>query len=492
MPIVAKQDPLAQFKEGVFQKGMYGADAAPIPLKSTAIDVAIRSGFATVKTTRIFTSAEEQSIEAVLTFPVPVDCVVHGLEVEIDGRRLTGVAKAASEARETYEAAIDEGKAAVLHEEKLKGIHMLSIAHMAPGKDVRVEMSWSMPLSFIDPATPTLRIPMTVAEVYGRSPLLPSDDLVVDETRVFEADVTVSVDSGMAHLRGDVLRDGAPTRIKLDRPVVISVTGAIMKPLVGRGADGQRVELTVSPLGSGDAALSAAFLFDRSGSMNEPVMVDGRRATSWAVAREALQVGLAATARPGDCVSLWQFDDRAERIGQAEGGASVELVKKIGEPRGGTEIGCAVALALDDFAEDVVLVTDGRSYALDVQKLAARGKRISAVLVGENALEAQIGHLVALTGGMIVVAGLDSVLPGLIAVLNALRNERPEKAETGLKAIPAHFSDRRAGAALEVSYGEVGEGSVDAVGAYTAWLALARLSQDAAVKQRAKLSRFRG
>ena len=72
-------------------------------------------------------------------------------------------------------------------------------------------------------------------------------------------------------------------------------------------------------------------------------------------------------------------------------------------PAGGTEIGTALAgvTALSQ-AQDVLLVTDGKSHALDVQALARTGRRFSVVLVGEDSLEANVGHLAALTGGQIL------------------------------------------------------------------------------------------
>lgn len=168
MPVIAEQlNPLNALKEGVVR--VNGRSAVPIPLKSTKIVAAIRSGFATISTTRLFRNDEDQTIEATLTFPVPADCVTHDLRIDIDGRRLVAVAKAAEKARETYEDAVDTGKTAVLHEEKLKGVHMLSIAHIPPGKEVAVEVTWSKPLSYVGDVQ-TLRIPTTVAEIYGRSP----------------------------------------------------------------------------------------------------------------------------------------------------------------------------------------------------------------------------------------------------------------------------------------------------------------------------------
>jgi hypothetical protein len=68
-----------------------------------------------------------------------------------------------------------------------------------------------------------------------------------------------------------------------------------------------------------------------------------------------------------------------------------------------------VAAVLEERASaDVLLVTDGKSHALDVHALARRGARFTVVLVGEDSLAANVGHLAALTGGQVFVSsGLD-------------------------------------------------------------------------------------
>src|ERR1019366_6393266 len=118
----ASVDPLHSFMAGAFVAGTQ----QPIPLVGTRFDVSINSGVATVSTKRTFRNCETQSIEATITFPVPVHAVLFSLEVRIEGRLLKACAQSNTQARDTYEEAIERGKAAVLHEEVLRGVHMLS------------------------------------------------------------------------------------------------------------------------------------------------------------------------------------------------------------------------------------------------------------------------------------------------------------------------------------------------------------------------------
>lgn len=156
------QDGLTTFSQG---------EHIAVPLMATKIDVRILSGIAIVRTVRSFRNAEEKPIEAVMTFPVGFDAVVTGLAATIDGRRMIGEAKAKSVARETYEDALDEGRLSVLHEEVLRGIHVLSIGALAPDAEVEVELEQTIPL-IAAAGMPFLRLPTTAGQIYGTSPLI--------------------------------------------------------------------------------------------------------------------------------------------------------------------------------------------------------------------------------------------------------------------------------------------------------------------------------
>ena len=54
--------------------------------------------------------------------------------------------------------------------------------------------------------------------------------------------------------------------------------------------------------------------------------------------------------------------------------------------------------------KDVVIVTDGKSYAFAPHTIARTGIRVTAVLIGDDALEAGIAHLAGMTGGQVFIA----------------------------------------------------------------------------------------
>jgi len=413
-------DPLKEFMAGAFT----AKDHRPIPLVSTKFDVDIDGGLVTVVTKRVFRNDEAESIEATITFPVPVHAVLFGLEARIGGRLVTARAQRRTQAREAYEDAIERGKAAVLHEEVLHGVHMLSVAHIGPGAEIEVSSTWASALSYVGDRG-QIRIPLTVGDIYGRSGLAESDDFLLGGP-VQRADLVVRCREGSVSLLGASLEDGR-AQVALNAPIDLVVTNAMGKELRGRAADGREVHLRITPHRGGDTALNAAFLIDHSGSMSSVCSGRNGGITKHQAIVNGLKV-LAPRLGKTDSIDLWEFDNQLAHIGASKKAAFLELIARLTGPEGGTEIGGALAgtIAGSD-ARDILLVTDGKSHALDVQKLARMGRRITVVLVGDDSLEANVGHLAALTGGDILVAADSDISDVLLAAVGALRApfERP-------------------------------------------------------------------
>jgi len=381
-------DPLGIFMAGIRKR----AHAHPIPLLSTRFDVVIEAGLVTATTTRIFRNTEAMPIEAILTFPMPVHATLFALEARIDGRLLQATAQRRDAARETYEAAIDQGKAAVLHEEVLRGIHTLSIANLRPGGDIEVTMRWAATLAFVAGAG-WLRIPQTAGDVYGCSGFADTDELVADgrsgqraRLHIVGRDVAVSV-------AGVTLIDGR-AEIPLDRPIDISTAAWPAATLAGRAADGRRVDMVITPSATGAARAAITVLLDCSGSMSER-FESGRSGMTNHMAATAVIGGIGAALAEGDALELWEFNHDARPIGRLarfDDRAIGNLVGRLSHPQGGTETGHAVqTVARRTEACDILLITDGKSHALDVQALARLGRRISVLLIGEDSLEANVG-----------------------------------------------------------------------------------------------------
>lgn len=463
-------DGLTTFSDGV---------PTPMPLAATTIAVQIRTGLAIVRTTRSFRNIEDTPIEAVMTFPVGFDATVTELAATIDGRRLLGAVQQQSEARATYEAALDEGRLSILHEEALRGIHILSVGALPPGAEVAVELEQVMPLVAVD-GMPFLRLPMTAGQLYGTSPLIAIDDLVTSSAARHVAALSVSVDSGRAVLHGQPLAPDATVEILLNRAVELRIEGGTFGQHCGKASDGRLVQVTLEPVVSGEAALDLHVIVDRSGSTGSRVR-DGAESV-WEAMRNGLSQELARL-RVSDRITLWQFDNRCEELGSAQGPACARLAGRLEGPRGGTELAGAIRAALEKGARDILLLTDGQTWAHQVEELKGTGPRISAILAGPGSLDANIGHLCSMTGGQVLYAPGRDVASALRTAFVTLRQHgssvKGEVDGTGPKMITTLRGGVRIRAEWSEEAGKSHPGAT-AIGRFAAALALPLLSEDEA------------
>jgi hypothetical protein len=130
-----------------------------------------------------------------------------------------------------------------------------------------------------------------------------------------------------------------------------------------------------------------------------------------------------------------------------------------------------------------MLITDGKSHALDVQALSQSGRRFTVVLVGEDSLEANVGHLAALTGGDIFVASGSDLRDIMIAAIQTLRRpcEAPARVSGELRELKLRRGNTSLSAEWRTPTGPADQTvSSRAVAAVSASLALPALESEAA------------
>jgi hypothetical protein len=371
---------------------------------------------------------------------------------------------------------------------------MLSVAHIGPGAEIEVSSTWVSALTYIGDRG-RIRIPLTVGDIYGRSGLPDSDELLLGGV-VQDADLFVRCSNGTVGLLGSHLTNGH-ARAPLNAPIDLTVTHSSAKELHGLAADGREVLLRVTPHHSGDTALNVAILIDHSGSMNEVCSDQAGSVTK----HQAVVGGLISIAQilgGADIVDLWEFDTQLVHVGSSKEAAEIsarrgqgrqrllDLIARLSAPSGGTEIGNAVSgtIAGSD-ARDVLLITDGKSHALDVQELARMGRRITVVLVGEDSLEANVGYLSALTGGDIFVAAGIDIAEVMTTAIGSLR--APFEQPQPIDGSPRDVRVVRGNAILEAEWrpattSVVGSLQMRAVAAFAASLSLAALGEESAAQ----------
>lgn len=454
------------------------------PLKSERMRIVVRGPLALVSREQVFRNEEDRTIEATVTFPVPVHATLHSLSARIGERTLVAKALQRDAARATYEKAIEDGKTAVLHEEAVRGVHVLSIAHIPTGATIAVTHYWIIALAPRGDDKWHVRIPVTVGDIYGVSPFNDADDLATSPQVVHNANVEVDCGDAVASISGTPVTAGRRLDVVLDAPIELEIAGLTTLSADGVAADGRRVRVSLTLDIGGDAAIDAAILIDRSGSMGDALSSELSTPTKH-VAVVAGLTQAAGALRPRDRAELWEFDNSTERVGGRDT-SLVEAIGELGEPRGGTEIGSALNTVVSgSSAGDIILVTDGLSHALDVQALANSGRRFTVVLVGEDSFEANVGRLAAMTGGQIFLVGRTS--DAAFAVRAAIGSVRRTKAPFRTATWPLAKATGQFSGAVVVATWDAKTGDVDAafakgIGALAAALALPSLSAEQAGK----------
>lgn len=464
-----------QMLEDFVARKKYGTH--PVPLKETSYDIEVVSGLATVRQTRRFRNDEKRPIEAVLTFPVAFDAVVTSLECEVAGRRLKGQAQAKQKARQTYETAIDNGKTAVLHEELLRGLHMVSVANVAPDAEIVVTATYVMPVALSE-GHADFRVPLTIGQIFGQLPLQDSDQVKLGGDN---ADVKVSIRSsnGQAYVNGELPADGAVT-VKLNDVINIRVEELVIESLSETAADGRRVRVDFAPDVAGEQVLDIDVMIDTSGSMGErpTTRMDGYT-TKFQIVEEGLKRAFAKLGQD-DTVAIWEFNDYCHCHGRSSGASVASLLGGIAARNKGTNLAEAVAKTVASRKQpQILLITDGRAgRMIDVQAALAAGARITVVLVGEDSLEVNVGYLASQSGGkMFVVAGTDADKAMEAAIASMRSAASPvEKLDGELTQVVRGLS----GVTLTATWGAEGGREAKGVAALAAHLAMSSLDEDRA------------
>lgn len=181
-------DPLA----ALFRTELTGLP--PLLLATTHVEVMPLPPLAHIVVVRTFTNSTDQMVEAVLTLPpIAPQEVVYRLSVTIGGVEYHASAQPGKRARRAHDAAVAEGRRAILHELLAGGIQLVSIAGIEPGAKVEIQI-WSIrPLDRPEENRASLTIPLSAKLSAAIFSLSDADALVTTSER-HSASVSVSAD----------------------------------------------------------------------------------------------------------------------------------------------------------------------------------------------------------------------------------------------------------------------------------------------------------
>jgi Ca-activated chloride channel family protein len=114
-----------------------------LPLKETAVSVAINGVIAGVTVTQTYTNSGKHPINARYVFPASTRASVHGMKMTVGNRVVTARIKEREAAKREFEQAKSEGKSASLLEEQRPNVFTMNLANIMPGDEVKIELKYS-------------------------------------------------------------------------------------------------------------------------------------------------------------------------------------------------------------------------------------------------------------------------------------------------------------------------------------------------------------
>ncbi|RME81836.1 MAG: VWA domain-containing protein, partial [Zetaproteobacteria bacterium] len=375
------------------------------PLEDVRVHVWIHDALSVVKVRHRYRNREDKPIEAVFTFPVPLDATVLGLEAEIGGARLQARVVEREDAEEAYERAIGQGDAAVLLEEVEPGIHAVNLGNLNPNEEAVLTIRYGIPNRWRDGRLRFV-LPTVIAPRYGMPDHEPHHHPDVDPlaSHSYALEVEIAGDAAEAEVscpthpvrieRGErsVRVRPCSERLTMDRDFVLVLRRQKTRAagFYLRTPKGVLMMAAFAPQareGSARAtererAARIKIVCDCSGSMAGDSI--------WQ-AKEALRC-LLAELSPEDRFTIVRFGSRHEwlfpELRPSDGEAlaqALAYLRRMDADMGGTELARALkaAFALDaGVPADVVLITDGEVWRHDRIVALARHSEHRVFVVG--------------------------------------------------------------------------------------------------------------
>lgn len=396
---------------------------APVPLQEVAVQARLRDFLSEVIVTQRYRNAETVAIEAVYTFPLPVDAVLLEVEATIGGKARRGQVVERKQAESAYEAAIGAGDAAIMIEPPAPDLYTMNLGNLLPGEAAEITFRYATVLRR-QRGRVRFHHPTTIAPRYGIMPLEPHQQLdftLLDERACrLEVEILGALAEGVVASPShevEIARAGAGLTVRLregrllmDRDFVLEIrTAEVLAPMLRCEADAEAGYTCLAVLHPNlPPSLEASprdlrIVLDCSGSM---------QGDSIGQARAAAQRILEAL-RPQDRFNVILFGSTyrvlfPEMMAGDDGSVALAqrtVLDAMGD-MGGTEMGPALnaAYALpvrEGCRPTVLLVTDGEvgDTAAILRAARASGHRIFTVGVGSAVAEGLVQALARETGG---------------------------------------------------------------------------------------------
>jgi Ca-activated chloride channel family protein len=175
---------------GVVVAELVPVGEAQVALECVKVEAILRGLCSEILMSQNYRNLEDRNIEAVYTFPLPLDAVLLELTLELNGKIMRGVVSVKEEAEQRYEAAIESGDTAVLLQQVELGIYSVSVGNILPGERAVIRYRYSQ-LHHWRGDSLRFQLPTTIAPRYG-------DPLAIGMAMHEVPEHSLSVDHGFA------------------------------------------------------------------------------------------------------------------------------------------------------------------------------------------------------------------------------------------------------------------------------------------------------
>lgn len=137
----------------------------PAPRIDTDARIEVSGIAARVRMVQRFRNEEDSWVEGVYVFPLPDRAAVDHLRMRIGERLIEGEIRERTAAKREYEQARSEGRRAGLVEQERPNLFTASVANIAPGETIEIEIEYQETVAYRDGAF-SLRLPLTLTPRY--------------------------------------------------------------------------------------------------------------------------------------------------------------------------------------------------------------------------------------------------------------------------------------------------------------------------------------
>lgn len=163
---------------------LYSLDGRPLqaaPLLKTEVDMAVTGMLARVRVVQRFRNPGRDWLEGIYQFPLPTGSAVESLRMRVGERVIEGVIKEKQQAQKVYREAKASGKRASLVSQQRPNMFTTSVANIAPGEELQVEIGYQQLVDYRDGRF-ELRFPLVIGPRY-----IPGQPQLAEDSRFGQA-----------------------------------------------------------------------------------------------------------------------------------------------------------------------------------------------------------------------------------------------------------------------------------------------------------------